>query len=463
MASDYRLISPATGATLYLVNSTGTPLADGSPYAPATTPFGLDTKWTPDASEPNAAFQGGAPLSNGARLAYATNGNVEETIPLVYLGTNTDLALGAIQKLRRQFATLFAGPCLLYARPNGATDGVYFELETAHLVERGFSGTATSPGEGATNLIIDLKVTRQPYGGSGALETFHSAASVGNVGTGTPDNEVGVSPVKGDLIYDGQPLNIQFNKPTSQAAATLLLASVASRTYQAIGSTLSSVTGQTTGSNFTASTAIDISTLRTRRGVRLRVIGRLTTLTAPAKAQVRLTIQTASGNTLWQDGTWQTLGSNTTAQLIDLRGSSLDALRSPLTGTTSVILVVSLRSTDGTAVTATLGYLEALLVYDFAIVEAASGLAASQSYQCLAAQNLSGGGWLPLVPAQASVRGASDALIKTAAIYGTLPRAYAGASLWVAWKEADGAHTNTDTSTITVSHAPLYRSLRGSG
>jgi hypothetical protein len=128
-----------------------------------------------------------------------------------------------------------------------------------------------------------------------------------------------------------------------------------------------------------------------------------------------------------------------------------------------VILQVAIRSTDGTSVTATLGYLEALLVYDFAQVEAASGLGASQRYQCLAAQNLSGGGWLPLIPAQASVRDSSDVLIKTAVIYGTLPRAYSGASLWVAWRESDGGHTNTDTATISISHCPLYRSLRGAG
>jgi hypothetical protein len=112
-------------------------------------------------------------------------------------------------------------------------------------------------------------VARHPW------RRLHTSASLTNQGTGTPDNdlalELNISPIKGDLIYEGQPLNIQFNKPTSQAASTLFLASVASRTYQSIASTAAGVTSTTTGSNFTASTAIDISTLRTRRGVRLRV------------------------------------------------------------------------------------------------------------------------------------------------------------------------------------------------
>ena len=465
MASDYRLISPGTGTTLYLVNSTGAPLAGGSPFAPATTPLGIRPDWTPDASEPAGVYQGGAPLSNGSRLAYLTNENLEETIPLVYQGTTADEARRAAQLLRRQFSTLFAGPCLLYARTNTGIEPTYFEIETAHLIERGFSGTNTSPGEGTVNLLLDLKIVRQPYGGGASLETLHSGASIGNQGTGSPDNdlalEASVIPLKGDLVYEGQPLNIRFDKPTSQTAATVLLASVASRTYQSIASTLSGITNTSTGSNFTASSAIDISTLRTRRGVRLRVVGRLTTITQPTKCQVRLTVMTASSNTLWQSQ-WMSLpGSNTTAQLVDLGGSTLDALRVPLSNTTSVILQVALRSSDGTSVTATLGYLEALLVYDFAIVEASSGLGASQRYQCLAAQNMSGGGWLPLIPAAALVVASSDAPVTTAVIRGTLPRAFSGASLWVAWRESDGGHTNTDTATITISHAPLYRSLRG--
>jgi len=464
MPSDYRLISPATGKTLYLVNSTGSALAGGSPFAPSTTPFGIRPDWTPDASEPNAAYQGGAPLANGSRLAFVTNGNSDETLPLAFVGTSAEGARRAVQLLRRQFAALFAGPCLLYARPDGASEPTYFEIESAHLVERGFSGTETSPGEGAVNLLIDLTVVRQPYGGAATLDTLHSAASVANKGTGTPDNdlllEANVSPLKGDLIYDGQPLNITVAKPTGQSAPTVFLASIASRTYQSINSA-QTTTNTSTGANFTASTAIDVSTLRTRRNVRLRVFARLKTLTAPAKQQVRLTVQTASGSTLWQ-GSWQSLpGSNTTAQLIDLQGSALSALRSPLTGTASVLLQVALRSTDGTSVTATLDYVEALLAYDVAIVGASGGLSTSQRYQCLAAQNLSGGGWLPHVPAEASVRDGSDVLIKSAAIYGTLPRAFAGASLWVAWRESDGGHTDTDTSTVSVSHAPLYRSLRG--
>lgn len=463
MPSDYRLTSPATGATLYLVNSTGRPLAGGSPFAPGTTPLGVRPDWTPGASEPAAAFTGGTPLANGSRLAILSNGNVNETLPLVYQGATSDDARRAAQLLRRQFASLFAGPCLLYARPSGALEPTYFAIETAHLEERAFSGTQTSPGEGVADVLLDLTITRQPYGGAATLDTLLSAVSFGNQNSGTPDNTAALEatlPLKGDLIYDGQPLNITVAKPTSQAAAQLYLASIYSATQQTINN--AKTTTSTTGTTFTASTAIDVSALRTRAGLKLRVTSRVATLTAPAKAQLQAVVQTASGNVLWT-GPWITLGSNTTAQLVDLQGSGLESLRVPLNGASNILIQVGIRSTDGTSVTATLDYIDAVLYYDWCVVEATSGLGVGQRYQLLGAQNLSGAGWLPLVPAAALVTDGSDVPVKAAVIKGQLVRAFAGASLYAAWKESDGGHTKTDTTTITVTHAPLYRSIRGVG
>ena len=46
------------------------------------------------------------------------------------------------------------------------------------------------------------------------------------------------------------------------------------------------------------------------------------------------------------------------------------------------------------------------------IVGASGGYSTSQRYQCLAAQNLSGGGWPPHLAAEASVRDRSDIAIK---------------------------------------------------
>ena len=44
---------------------------------------------------------------------------------------------------------------------------------------------------------------------------------------------------------------------------------------------------------------------------------------------------------------------------------------------------------------------------------------------------------------------------------GELPVALTGASLWLAWTDSGGAHTATDTTTITAQQAPLWHTLRG--
>jgi hypothetical protein len=171
-------------------------------------------------------------------------------------------------------------------------------------------------------------------------------------------------------------------------------------------------------------------------------------------------VAAASGGTLWVSP-WVTLGSNTTAQLIDLGGIGLDTLRYPLSNTSNCTIQGTLRSTDGTSVTATLGYVEALLYYDFCKVETGTALAASQRFQLLGAQNLAGGGWHPQIPETAMIVSTSDAPIRPVVLRQPLVRAFDGSSLYAAWVDANGAHTNTDTTTITASFAPLYRSLRG--
>lgn len=456
MASDYRLISPSTSKTIYLVNSSGSALAGGSPFAAATTPFGIVTDWTATAAAPVAQYTGGPPLANGGALAYIGNDNVEESITLTYLGSASDDARRAVQLVRQQVATLFAGPCLLYARPSGAAEPTYFELLAADVQETAWPDTKTSPAEGATSIFVTLSVVRRPYGGAQALDTLLSSSSFTNAAAQTA-----LTPIRGDLAYEGQPLNITIAKPTSQTAAQVYLATVYSTTQKTVTSTLTAQTS-TTGVTFTASSSIDLSALRTRAGLKLRCTARLTTLTNPSKAQVRAVVQTTAGNTLWT-GPWVTLSTNTTAQLADCLGTGLDALRVPLTNTSSVLVQIGLRSIDGTAITATLDYLEAILYYDWCVVEAASGLGASQRYQLLSAQNLSGGGWLPLSPPAALVTDGSDTPVKAAVVKGQLVRAFSGCSLYVAWKESDGGHTKTDTAAVSVSHAPLYRSLRGVG
>jgi hypothetical protein len=379
MASDYRLIR-ADGTTIYLVNSTGTPVAGGSPYAPATTPFGIDSDWTPIS----------APDDDAA--------SIEETIPLIYLGSAGTDAATAVQRLHEQFTARFSAPCVLYAQPSGGTAG-YFELSSGKAQPAAFGGTKRGPGEGAANILIDLAVRRSAYAAAAALTNAINGTSFTNTHTG---NVVTLGTLMGDMRYVGLPMNIRVDKPAAQSPVVLYLATVYSRTADTTSSTASGVISTTTGTNFTISSSIDLSALRTRAGLKLRVMARLTTLTSPSKAQVKVTVSAASGGQLWVSP-WATLGSNTTAQIVDLGGIDLSVLRYALSNTSNVTIQATLRSTDGTSVTATLGYVEALLYYDFCKVESGTALGASQRFQLLGAQNLSGNGWHPQIPETALI------------------------------------------------------------
>ena len=130
------------------MNSTGSALAGGSTVRAVrprrSASARLDARRQRSQTRPTRAARA---AGEWRRPAFVTNGNIEETLPLAFVGTSAEGARRAVQLLRRQFAALFAGPCLLYARPDGASEPTYFEIESAHLVERGFSGTETSPGE----------------------------------------------------------------------------------------------------------------------------------------------------------------------------------------------------------------------------------------------------------------------------------------------------------------------------
>lgn len=440
MASDFRLIR-ADGTTIYLVNSTGVPVAGGSPASAATTPFGIRSEFE-------------LPVTEGEELGADP---VDMVIPLIYMGASGSGAASAVQLLNEQFTARFNGPCILYAKPNGGTEG-YFELYKGIGSPTMVVGTQRGPGEGATNVFIDLKVLRSAFAGASALNTLIGAATFTNTHTG---NVVSLGTLTGDMRYAGEPLNIRVDKPAAQSPVVLYLATVYSRAADTTSSTISGETNQTVGSNFTASGSIDLSALRIRAGLKLRVLARLTTLTNPSVAQVKPTVAASGGGPLWSPPNWTTLGSNTAAQLVDLGGIDLAQLRYALSNTSNVTIQISLRSVTGTAVTATLGYVEALLYYDFCKVESGTALAASQRFQLLGAQNLSGGGWLPQVPETAMIVSTSDAPIRPVTLRQPLVKGYAGSFLYAAWLDANGAHTNTDTTTVTVQLAPLFRTLRG--
>jgi hypothetical protein len=445
--------------TIYLNNTSGVVVNGGDPTVGGATPFSVYEGWTPTPAERSLVWQGGAPLGSAVALSYASYAPiVEEEVPIGLAGTSSNNAWWALQQLKRQLrAASRLAPIAWRFRPTGALLDTYAEVYGGDVVEAAREGVG--PMEGGWQIEATIKLARSGFFGSASLETLISAASAGNRGSGSPSNLIALATLsQGDLVNEGQPLNLQIAKPASQAAATLYLATAHSRTAQTIAS--AKTTTSTTGTAFTSGSAIDVSAMRTRPGLAVRAFARLTTLTNPTKAQLQLTLQSPGGGTLWT-GAWITLGSNTSAQLVDLLGTTLDAVRIPGSGALQVVPVATIRSTDGTSVTATLSTIDVVLAYTAGYLDGGAGLAAGQSYLVHAAQNFNGGGWLPLPAPIASVVDGTGQLVRRVAVRGDAPLAISGASLYIAWIDSGGAHTDTDTTTITAQQAPLYHTLRG--
>lgn len=443
---------------IHLAQQTATPNAGGDPRDWAATPFAVGEKWTPNAAKPTMLYSGAGPFVNGQQPLFSSYDNVEDSIPITIYGSSQDNVAQLLQALKLALSTAtFSQPAIWRSRRSMyAANEIYAEIYAATVQEE-TEGDELTAFEGGVLLAAKIELTRSPFFGAKELQSLLDAQSFTNKSSG---NVVSLGDVYGDLANEGQPINIIIDKPTSQSAASLMLASVHARLAATALAEAKTTTSTTTGTAYTATGNLDASALRTRRGVHLRVIARVTTLTAPSKAQLRPTVQTSAGSTLWV-GQWRTLSTDTTAQIIDLGATTLDAVRLPLSATVNVKILIELRSTDGTSVTATLDYIEALICYDFCVVECSGGLSASQRYELFSAQNLGGGGWHPMGVESGAAYNASDEQLKPARIIGTLPRAFTGASLYVAWYDSGRAHTDTDTATVTVNLAPLWRTMRG--
>jgi hypothetical protein len=442
---------------IHLAQQSALPNAGGDPRDWASTPFAVGEKWTPNAAKPKMLYSGSGPFVNGQTPLFSSYDNVDDTIPITVYGSSQDNVAQLLQALKLALSTAtYSQPAIWRSRRSmAAANELYAEIYEATVQEES-AGDELTAFEGGTLLEAKIQLKRSPFFGAKALATLLDAQSYTNSPSG---NVVSLGALSGDLAHEGQPINIIIDKPASQSAASLMLASVQSRLNATVNEA-KTTSSTTTGTAYTATSSLNVSALRTRRGVHLRIVARVKTLTAPSVAQLRPTVQTSSGVTLWV-GQWRTLSTDTTAQLIDLGATTLDGVRLPIDATVNVKVLIELRSTSGASVTATLDYVEALICYDYCVVECSGGLAAAQRFELFAAQNLSGGGWLPMMVEAGGAFNASDEQLKPARILGTLPRAYTGASLYVAWYDSGRAHTDTDTATVTINHAPLWRTMRG--
>src|SRR5258706_6130140 len=124
---------PATGVTIYLNNSNGTPTAGGAATALGTTPWMLRSpQWTPKAAEPQTLWSGGAPFRNGVWPVSQSYPLLQETIPLILVGSTTDIRDARLQQLRELAnAALTLTPAVFSGAPANASNAVCFEILAA--------------------------------------------------------------------------------------------------------------------------------------------------------------------------------------------------------------------------------------------------------------------------------------------------------------------------------------------
>lgn len=447
--------------TLFLNNSTGFGVAGGAATGESTTPWAVRdvTNWTLRAPVPIPVWGGGAPFALGRALAYQSYDDVMESVPLFLDATSHDDVANELQLLRTEvLRTIVAAPTILEIKPDGATNSMYAEIKTGWVQEEPI---IESPTGGALRMRVTLTIVRTPFFGRlSSGETLINAASFKNTGTGSPDNVEAYSAGVGDLIYEGSPLNCQITLPASTTGSPLYIgkvwaATVDSRTYSTTfaGSQTTSDTadGATIGSQVSISLTSALS-----KNLSARFMCRLTSASTGSQFRVIVEMNHIDAYT----GPWVD-NAGIAGQLLDLGGFSLrDFIRRSKNITAPTMKVQFYMRSTGGSKSATVTYGEVLLYYTFA--EMSAGVSSSGGTILLETfQEQTNYVALPYQSERVITYSSND-LTDIELKKGRLPRYVSGASLYLAWAENLGLHTTTESATATVTHAPLWKSFRGS-
>ena len=463
MASSIYIIG-ADGVNYHLAGTGQSYTGSGTPWtSQATSPYQLSMNditgpaYTPMAPQPLDIYNGGPPFRVGADLSFRGYGNVTESFGLQMRASSHDNAVALLRLLRRALSTTLASrPPLLVVQPDGATSAVYYEVYSATVQELpAFINEEAGLG-GAKILRALITWTRSPFGGNlGGWQTLINGVTVGNTGTGTPDNleSLGTSGT-GDLIHEGGPLNVVM-VGTDLDFTDLFIATCAGRDYLDRNDSL--VTTSTTGESaafISVGSGPDLSAFLTDRRLRLRVLGRVTNASSTLEVQVRI------GNGVYVSP-W--VGSPGGDVLLDFGGADPRVYdRTIHTGANAAKPSVSVlrRSTTGASTTGTLDYLEFVFYYTFGVLRTPFPTGGNPIAIETFAQR-SGVATLP-IPTRGS--GMPNGSVGALAFIGSPPIYLSGKYLYVAWRGTPNQiHDPSATATLTVTHAPLFHTLRGGG
>lgn len=435
-----------------------------SPVTPwtsqSTTPFAIamndvtGQRWTPTEAAPTDVYAGRMPVPRTIQ-SYP---NVQDQIPIQIRGTTQDAMIAALRLLKHELRSIsFNAPALFVFKPDGQTNAGYTEVYSADV---GVHPFFINDENGRRVLRAVLTIMRAPF--------FSNLASgVSALSSGTHTNQAGSntrnlpSTLNGDVGYEGAPLNIRFagvNNATSKYMRTFMCASIAA----AVSSTENA--GVRSGANAIAANcaitfiSITHAALYTafagNERLRLRILMRFSSVTANTVVQVSVPSMGFSRRI--------TLAAHD--RVVDFGDFLADILRTRTDDT-----VVSFWLISGGPVT--LVNTELLAYYDFATIPfpLAALFDASNigtTIDSVAFREYSGRATIPYAAPIAN--GDSSSFVSDFSArpyYGTLPRAYPGAKLWLAFttvNASDVASTAfTEQITTTATYAPLFLSFRG--
>lgn len=452
---NYYLSGGASTQTVYA--GSGTPWT-----AESTTPYELalndltGPSYTPQAAPGAMLFTGGIPFSAMSAPVLRSYDRVTETLGVQMVATTKDNAIALLKQLGQILNTaLYSVPCVLAV--TGGTNTTYFEIYGADIQE-----TPSYIYENPSGRVVFRAAITWIRSALGAKlssgETLINAQTFGNTGTGSPSNVVAYSAATGDLINEGSPLNVSITPVSGFTTYGILYAaSIATRTYTAFSGSPTSVSA---GSSLDMGTAItlDVTEKLTNAAIRYRIVGRFTS----ANVALAYSVVVSTGSRTIYSSPNIAAPQAGSAALIDFGWFSLSQLQR-FSGVTapSVSIQFSVTNTGGVSYNAT--PLSADVFSYYTMMSATTGLSAASTtkpIQIASFAEQTNAVCLPLPTWSMLVRNSTNInnfVIKR----GTPPRYYPSASLWLAWVNSSSVHVNTETATVTVTHSPLYRTLRG--
>jgi hypothetical protein len=462
MAFDSVVYLISGGTNYYLSGSTvNRYTGSGTPWtAEATSPYRLSLNdgtpiWVPTQTPAAPIWGGGPPFRNGQALIYRTFPNQTESVGIQMYANSADNAAALLRQLRQILNTaLYSVPCILAIQTG--TNTAYYEIYTADVQE--ITSYLTLGSSTVHEVRATITWTRSFAGGRlSSGETLINGATFTNTGTGANNNTQAFSTGAGDFIYDGSPLNLAITKGSTINATKYYMASVKTRTYTADGASYST----TLDGELKASITFSGADFASNAALKPRIMIRVASATSNLRLRYNIAYSTSVVNT-FADSPWvypTDSGSGTT--LLDMGTFEPSFLRRTRGGTGSIVVRILYSSTDGGSASATLSYVELLSYYTFCTVATNVSVTSTVGQYMDTFMERSNRPALPLdYPISYGATASTGALLGNNTIRGTAPKYYSGASLYLGWT-VGGAHSTSETFTVSATHAPLYHTLRG--